>query len=213
MRIEKIERKNRRKTWNEVFDRLSVRKKLMFLHNFFFLILSLTLYSFLKPSFYEIVDRSTSREHTLITEALKVNPYALQEVKVAWLKSRRGSAQELGISADIQNIIKNAPDQILHNNNDEYIIFEKSSDTWQIVTIDTSHSEKMIRQFYILLGSGLLIMYLLVVIAFELIIIPDYIYKPITTILEADAALQRDDRDKEIIAQDLIPGDEFGQIM
>jgi signal transduction histidine kinase len=55
--------------------------------------------------------------------------------------------------------------------------------------------------------------YGLAVLLLELILMPLYIYRPLDAILKADRALQRGDRDRELIAEELITGDELGRIM
>ncbi|MEO8130320.1 MAG: ATP-binding protein, partial [Bryobacteraceae bacterium] len=45
------------------------------------------------------------------------------------------------------------------------------------------------------------------------IIMPRYVYQPLKLMLDADRATQQGDRDRELIDERLIPGDEIGQIM
>ena len=51
------------------------------------------------------------------------------------------------------------------------------------------------------------------VLLLELAIMPLYVYRPIRLMLDADQATQRGERDRELIPDGLIPGDEIGQIM
>ncbi len=55
--------------------------------------------------------------------------------------------------------------------------------------------------------------YVLAVVVLETTIMPLYVYKPLQLMLDADKATQRDDRDRELIDERDIPGDEIGQIM
>jgi two-component system NtrC family sensor kinase len=57
------------------------------------------------------------------------------------------------------------------------------------------------------------VVYVAAVLLLELAIMPLYVYRPITAMLEADEASQRDDRARELIDELAIPGDEIGQIM
>lgn len=62
---------------------------------------------------------------------------------------------------------------------------------------------------FLVLGS----IYVLAVVALESAIMPLYVYRPLQRMLEADAATQHGDRDREMIPLEEILGDEIGQIM
>lgn len=55
--------------------------------------------------------------------------------------------------------------------------------------------------------------YGLAVLLLEFVLMPLYIYRPLAAILAADRALHLGDRDRELIAPDLITNDELGRIM
>jgi signal transduction histidine kinase len=55
--------------------------------------------------------------------------------------------------------------------------------------------------------------YVLAVLVLESLIMPRYVYRPLRRMLEADAATQHGDRDREMIPPGEILGDEIGQIM
>ena len=55
--------------------------------------------------------------------------------------------------------------------------------------------------------------YVLAVLTLETTIMPLYVYRPLRLMLNADQATQQGDRDHELIPDDLILGDEIGQIM
>jgi signal transduction histidine kinase len=62
---------------------------------------------------------------------------------------------------------------------------------------------------FLVLGS----IYILAVLLLESAIMPLYVYQPLRRMLEADAATQQGDRDREMIPPEDILGDEIGQIM
>jgi signal transduction histidine kinase len=62
---------------------------------------------------------------------------------------------------------------------------------------------------FFVLGS----IYLLAVLVLESAIMPLYVYRPLQRMLDADAATQKGDRDREMIPPGEILGDEIGQIM
>jgi len=57
------------------------------------------------------------------------------------------------------------------------------------------------------------VIYILAVLVLETAIMPLYVYRPLKLMLDADQATQRGDRDRELISEAFIPGDEIGQIM
>ncbi len=62
---------------------------------------------------------------------------------------------------------------------------------------------------FLVLGS----IYVLAVLVLESAIMPLYVYRPLRRMLEADAATQTGDREREMIPPEEILGDEIGQIM
>jgi signal transduction histidine kinase len=62
---------------------------------------------------------------------------------------------------------------------------------------------------FIVLG----VIYILAVLVLETTIMPLYVYRPLQLMLEADQATQHGDRDRELISEVFIPGDEIGHIM
>lgn len=62
---------------------------------------------------------------------------------------------------------------------------------------------------FLVLGS----IYVLAVLVLESAIMPLYVYRPLRRMLEADAATQAGDRERELIPPEDILGDEIGQIM
>jgi signal transduction histidine kinase len=75
-----------------------------------------------------------------------------------------------------------------------------------------SYAEALVRArltLFLVLGS----IYVLAVVVLESAIMPLYVYRPLRRMLEADAATQQGDRDREMIPPEDILGDEIGQIM
>jgi signal transduction histidine kinase len=63
------------------------------------------------------------------------------------------------------------------------------------------------------LFAALGVIYVVAVLFLELFVMPRYVYRPIHATLEADEAVQEGDRLSELIPEELIPGDEIGDIM
>ena len=62
---------------------------------------------------------------------------------------------------------------------------------------------------FLVLGS----IYILAVLLLESVIMPEYVYQPLQKMLDADAATQAGDRERELIPEDDILGDEIGYLM
>ncbi len=62
---------------------------------------------------------------------------------------------------------------------------------------------------FVVLGT----IYVLSIVVLEFIIMPQYVYQPLTLMLRADTATQNDDRENEMIDNRFILNDEIGQIM
>jgi signal transduction histidine kinase len=62
---------------------------------------------------------------------------------------------------------------------------------------------------FLVLGS----IYILAVLLLEVVIMPEYVYSPLRRMLEADAATQAGDRDREMIPDSEILDDEIGYLM
>ncbi len=201
--------------WVEHFDRLSVRKKMMVMHNFFFLILSLTLFLLLRPVYNEIVETAQERTERLVLELMRNAPEELALIKSDWYVYRQGRAEELGISTEARRWLEAHPDSVWTKGykSEVYVRWNRSSNLWIAVNIDRSLAERMVMKFNIMLVLGLLVMYTIGVLALELIILPYYVYSPIRDLLEADAALQRGDRERELVDIGKVRGDEFGRII
>jgi len=69
--------------------------------------------------------------------------------------------------------------------------------------------ERAKEALFIVLG----VVYIGAVLLLEVVVMPQYVYRPIRAMLEADEASRKDDRSAELIRSEDIPGDEIGQIM
>jgi signal transduction histidine kinase len=88
-----------------------------------------------------------------------------------------------------------------------------STDWRREITISQTESESAVRRAKITLFLVLGVIYLLAVLLLEALIMPQYVYGPLRRMLDADEATRRGDRERELIRNEDIPGDEIGQIM
>lgn len=186
---------------------------MMVIHNFFFLILSLTLFLLLRPVYNEIVETAQERNERLVLELMRKNPEELGRIKSDWYVYRQGRAEELGISAEARRWLEAHPDSIWTKGSEVYIRWNRNNNLWIAINIDRSLAERMVMKFNIMLVLGLLVMYAIGVLALEIIILPNYVYRPIKALLDADAALQKGDRAGELVDAAKVRGDEFGSII
>lgn len=183
---------------------------MMLVHNFFFLILSFTLFALLRPVYNEIVDTAQERTEKLVRDLMRNAPEELGRIKSDWYIYREGSADDLGIPQQFRNQLHS---DTVWEQGTVFIRQKPNSKLWIILHLDKSFAEHMVMKFNLMLVVGLLAMYTIGVLALELIILPHYVYKPIDELLRADIALQQGDRKHELVDSKHISGDEFGKII
>lgn len=182
-----------------VFGDLRVRPKLMVLHNLFFLVLTAAAYFSLIPQYRKQVEDAREREFRLITQVVRQEqPLSRAELPPA--------AREF-LDRNAGGVWKDpaAPGNIY--------IREARTDQYRRLIIPEDDVEDSVRRAEITLFLILGALYLLAVLLLELLIMPLYVYTPIQRMLDADDATQRGDREREMIPDSLILGDEIGQIM
>src|SRR5580704_2303326 len=95
----------------------------------------------------------------------------------------------------------------------ELSILQQNPASGQDLTAQRESYEKALARarltLFLVLGS----IYVLAVVVLESAIMPLYVYRPLRRMLEADAATQKGDRDREMIPPEDILSDEIGQIM
>jgi len=145
-----------------LFGGLNVRRKLVILHNLFFIVLTASVYLSVIPLFSRQIEATKQRETRMIARMIPASEQARDAVMNAWLGTQ--DAVEV-------------------------------------------HRAKVM--LFATLGA----IYVLSIGVLEFIIMPQYVYQPLTLMLKADEATQRDDRKNEMIDEQFILNDEIGQIM
>jgi signal transduction histidine kinase len=182
-----------------VFGDLRVRPKLMVLHNLFFLVLTAAAYFSLIPQYRKQVEDAQERELRLVTQVMQLEqPLSRAELPAA--------AREL---------LDRNPNAVWRDPGSPRTIFTRDpkSEQYRRLTIPEYDVEESVRRAEITLFLILGALYLLAVLLLELLIMPLYVYTPIQRMLDADEATQRGDREREMIPESVILGDEIGQIM
>ncbi len=197
------------------FGDLRVRPKLIVLHNLFFLILALAVYVTVIPPFEHRVANAKTIEISLITEIFAGDRTWVRLPAMESYDFHEGTAQELRIPGSIQDWLDDHPGSVWQSTPRSDFLYRKDPHTgrYRRITLPNTVYDAVLERAKIALFVVLGVIYMLAVLLLELVIMPRYVYQPLSLMLEADHATQRGDRQQEIIAEELMPGDEIGQIM
>lgn len=198
------------------FGRLKVRYKLMVLHNLFFLVLSVSVYFSVIPVFSEHIASARQRELQMMSQIFGAElplDQGDEKEELSIYDLRRGTAAELGLSPEGSRFLLDHPHETWQQGNNTLFRRSNANNRFRRVSLSPEFYEKALRQARVSLFVVLGTIYMLSIVAMEFIIMPQYVYRPLHLMLEADEATQRDDRVHELIHEEMILDDEIGQIM
>jgi len=198
------------------FGKLRVRHKLAFLHNFFFLVLATSVYLSVIPLFSSHIEAAKQRELRELSQIFAAELPMRQGPETREFGAyeyQRGSAAETALSADGQKYLREHPAATWQEGQD--MLFRTAAPDGQYRRVHLSHEfyDSALRQARIRVFAVLGTMYLLSIVVMEFIIMPQYVYQPLTLMLKADEATQTGDREHEMIDERFILDDEIGYIM
>ena len=198
------------------FGRLKVRHKLAFLHNFFFLVLAVSVYLSVIPLFSSHIEAAKQRELREISQIFSAGlpmSQGQETHEFGAYEYRQGTAAETGLSADGQKYLRENANGTWQEGQD--MLFRTGSQDGQYRRVHLSREfyDSALRQARIRVFAVLGTMYLLSIIVMEFVIMPQYVYQPLTLMLKADEATQTGDREHEMIDDRFILDDEIGYIM
>ena len=205
----------RRRGLGRRFGDLRVRYKFMVLHNLFFLLLTASVYLTLAPFVENRLQQAQGRETSLILDSFRHMTPEQGEELLRDYDLRTGSPDDFGLPAAALSYFHRDPTAIWRRNLSSEHVYKGIPDSQRFyrITLPTAfYSESLLSVKKVVL-SVLAVIYILAVLFLESVILPGYVYRPIRVMLDADAASQAGDRAQEIVAEELIPGDEIGQIM
>ncbi|MGI8958761.1 MAG: hypothetical protein ACR2IV_03165 [Bryobacteraceae bacterium] len=222
MSLEKSSRANRSNPTEpptfivRAFGALKVRPKLVVLHNVFFFVLAVSVYLSVIPVFSEHIASARQRELQMVSQIfaaklpMNVNkePSGLSVYEV-----REGSSTQLSLSKEGQAFLRDYPLATWQQGRDSLFRPGRFPGQYREVSLAPEFYEKALRQARISLFVALGTIYLLSIGVLEFMIMPQYVYRPLRLMLDADEAIQRDDRMHELIDERFILDDEIGQIM
>jgi len=198
------------------FGKLRVRHKLAFLHNFFFLMLAVSVYLSVIPVFSSHIAAAKQRELQEISQIFAAGLPMGQRPETqefGGYEYKQGSAVETELSAEGQKYLREHADRTWQQGQDMLFRTGAQEGQYRRVRLWQEFYDSALRQARIRVFVVLGTMYLLSIVVMEFIIMPQYVYQPLTLMLKADEATQTGDREHELIDDRFILDDEIGYIM
>ncbi|HEX4169555.1 MAG TPA: HAMP domain-containing sensor histidine kinase [Bryobacteraceae bacterium] len=193
-----------------------VRKKLALLHNLFFIALSVSVYLSVIPLFSQHLEATRASElhmlGTIFSAELPIDNAAISGLTAPY-QFKEGSAKDLNLSPEGRQFLSQHPAATWQDGSNALFRKGKAPGQFRRLQLSSEFFEAALRQARLSLFVVLGTLYLLTIIIMEFFIMPQYVYHPLSLMLEADAATQQDDRDHEMIDAEYICNDEIGQIM
>jgi signal transduction histidine kinase len=199
----------------QLFGNLPIRPKLLLLHNVFFLVLTIGVYFSVIPLFERRVASAKQREFTLLAQ-LFTDDGGLPALQLMGLYNyRQGDAGSLAMPRAAIEYLDSNPTRVWLDPAVSDTIYKRSpiAGLYRAITIPDVYYDGIVTRAKYTLFLVLAILYLAALLILELLIMPLYVYRPIQLFLDADNAARTNDRERELIEEDLILEDEIGQIM
>lgn len=218
---------------------MRIRKKLIFLHTVFSLLLTSVLLISVRPAVNRAVSEAEGAIALRELDALQSMTGADADVAPdgsaagsadglvdglgGWddetLTVRRGSSKALGLS---QRTVR----RLFDAGGDPVGIPGDSTRTWRgiilgedpdaeilLIGVRLQNARRAAMGVYVLIIIALLAVYALIAVSLEVFVLPRHVYGPIRLLLEADRAVQRGDSASELVDERAMPADEMGEIM
>lgn len=200
---------------NRYFGDLRIRPKLMVLHNLFFLVLSCAIYFSVIPLFESRAGAARDREINLLTRMFSEDRTMPAGSGAEIYESQQGTAAELGVPPEVVRWLDQHPGATFADAGSSDYLYrkEKASGFYRRLKLPRAFYGNIVSTAKWTLFVVVGLTYVLAVLILELLIMPEYVYRPIRLMLDADAATQRGDRGNELIDPTLILDDEIGHIM
>ncbi len=197
------------------FGGLRVRYKLMILHNLFFLVLAASVWLTLIPLIEDNSAASRDREIELLRQAL-LSPRRLpQRSALRAYDYHEGAAAELRLDPALRRALDARPGEIIADPQRPHLIYLKdpTARTYRTLRLPLQFYDSVLRKSKTILFAVLAAIYCVAVCTLEFFLMPQFIYRPLRRLLDADAASRRGDAKAELIDDSLIREDELGQLM
>jgi signal transduction histidine kinase len=196
---------------------MRIRLKLVFLHTCFSIALAGILVLALRPAIAEVVKQAEAHEAQVVLRSLLAAEGAHGPGAFGpGVTIVRGDADRLGLDPALgAKLAAGEPTVSVPGDAGAAPMVVGRAPGGELVgvTVVLQGARDAVVRLYVLMTIALLAVYALVAAALELFVLPQHVYGPIRTMLEAELALQEGRREAEIIPDAAIPGDELGEIM
>ncbi len=184
---------------------MRIRKKLIFLHSLFSLLLASTLLVAVRPAVERAVgdaEGALAGKAALAVAAGEEIPGPMRELVTV----RRVDAGEVGLVGGAEPVP----------------VEGEAGWTWRGVAIDDGavlvgarlgSARRATLAVYALVIVALVAVYGLIAVALEVFVLPRHVYGPIRALLDADHAVRTGDTAGELVPESAMPADEMGEIM
>lgn len=211
-----------------LLTRMRIRKKLIFLHTVFSLLLAGVLLVLLRPAVARIVQRGEREDAASLLSVLAESVWNPENAGAVVLPTgypnvqfRRGSADGLSLDSATASRARLTPGQAVMPDVEAgglgAVVYMPGTGAREGEFIGASvtnpEARSAVTRLYILASVALLGMYGLVAVALEIFVLPTNVYDPLRRILAADVATREGRREAEIIPASGMPSDELGEIM
>jgi signal transduction histidine kinase len=215
---------------------MRIRKKLIFLHTGFSLVLAAILWMALRPAIAGVVQQAESHEAMRLLGLVLADPgrwlgaprvqggpsppgapASLDHLLPEGVQLRTGTAEELGLDRSLAAAARQTPGRSMPGpksaQSSSAVAYDAGADRFVTVAVRMAEPRQEVVLLYVVMTIALLGMYAFVAAALELFVLPRHVYGPIETVLTADRAVQEGKRESELIAESQMPADELGEIM
>lgn len=231
----------RRREGRGLLAGMRIRKKLVFLHTVFTLLLAAALLVVVRPAVIEVVQRAElDKSVTLLDLVITAEGAGAAGARGATLPPtfpptlpatltdaaalRAGAAAELGLDPRAVAMLNASPgrSQIVNSS-----VFgpcaaafipargpaAPGDEQYRVLQARIAEARDAVGRLYLLVVLAVVAVYFLVAAALEVFVLPQNLYAPIRRLLEADEASRDGRRADELVAGHAIPDDELGEIM
>lgn len=206
---------------------MRIRKKLVFLHTCFSLVLAGVLALAMRPAARQVVRQAEQHEASVLRDLVMVERARHGPGSLPALRARlgpsvsilAGSAEDLGLEASDAGRIRAAGYSggggVAWRRDGTALAaaYDPEADEFVGVSVVLQGAREAVTHLYILLTLALLAVYALVALTLEMFVLPQHVYGPIRALLRADRALQEGRTEEELVPEAAMPADELGDIM
>jgi signal transduction histidine kinase len=199
---------------------MRIRKKLVFLHTCFSLVLAGMLALALRPAVREVVARAEAHEAAALARLLGGRGDVAGGAYPDTVSVLRGDALAVGLSDEEAARLQGAAGGVveLGESGDAALgaragLFDGGAGDFLVVSVRLESARRAVVRLYVAMTLALLAVYALVAAALEVFVLPEHVYEPIRRLLDADRAVQEGRREEELIPEGAMPRDELGEIM